>query len=630
SKVLKPTQSKKRKVAKGGTVTATAEEQKLKKVRGRRGLLSSLKEFPLDVLFEIFGHLHPVDLLHLARTTKEIRGIISHSHRRFSSSFFRVTDSHSILGLPDLPPDLCEPQYANLAFDGHCHNCFATPVQTVIWSARTRMCKKCIQDNFVAGEYVASVTGLDRTLLSLVPSLNADIPTGRRSRWRQLFYSIDLATKLRKKCEDFMVDSVLQHRDPGFMEWRQHKAEEVAELNDHAQLCATWAANRSNDRINELDEARRLRREAIVQRLTALGWGDEIPLHGHEFDCHKLVKQPRQLTDRIWKNIESSLVELLTGLKKERLEQERRNIVKERRLLAVQVYHKYRDTFPSDVLFPPKVDMIRTEPFRAVIEDTPVHPEEKVTEESFAAALLHVPQFSDDWRRSKDKELLQIMKKTSPQSVEADLQLASTFFACSDYGTSEPIGYPRILFTAAPTVLSYRHDGWDGEGDQPLRDCLREEAWNDASVIRFNNTASRIVRSVLLACGLDPDVTTTSELDEIDPVMECLNCNHDVQGRFVMRWIQTVRLAKSSPFRLDPRYFQTTHHCGLRATWKCLTRDEELLAEVKEKEFFDKTNFEYTNWQAIFCCKLCDQPKAKFLSMKEHLKTACVIIFSRM
>jgi hypothetical protein len=53
-----------------------AEDQKIKRVRGRRGILSSLREFPLDVVAEIFGHLNPIDLINLSRTTKEIRGAL--------------------------------------------------------------------------------------------------------------------------------------------------------------------------------------------------------------------------------------------------------------------------------------------------------------------------------------------------------------------------------------------------------------------------------------------------------------------------------------------------------------------------------------------------------------------------
>ncbi|KAJ7475853.1 hypothetical protein FB451DRAFT_259590 [Mycena latifolia] len=596
---------KRRKVA----TVAKAEDQKLKKVRGRRGLLSSLKEFPLDVLFEIFGHLNPMDLLNLSRTTKEIRGILM-----VRSSAFIWKDSRSrVQGLPDLPPDLLEPQYANLAFDGHCHKCFAIPVQTIIWRARTRMCKKCIQENFVASGYqLITATDLDQSLVCLVPSFEENRPGGRHNSGRTIqLYSIDLATKLREESEDFIVNGVLQRSDPAFLGWRQQKIKEAEDLNVHAELCGIWAANRTNDRSIELDVARRLRREAIVERLTALGWGDEIPFHHRVFSGHKLVKQPKELTDRIWKNIEAPLVELLTDLKKTRLRQERQKIIKARRLLAAQMYNEFRAALGPDALLPPKVDVIRSVPFRAVIEDTPVHPEEEVTQESFAAAILQLPQFSEDWKRSKDEELLQIMKKALPDSAEADLQLATTFFSCSAgaHSSPEPIGYPRILITSAPILLSSYDPPWDptGDQDQPLKFCFGQEVWNGNNVIRFHERAFRIMRSVLIACGLDPDVTTTAEMNEIDPAIECLNCSNDSQGRLVMRWIETA-----------------SHSCGEKekATWKCLTREEELLVEEQENANFSKYMDSYDiAWQEIFCCKFCDHPRATISRLKTHMAT---------
>ncbi|KAF7374985.1 hypothetical protein MSAN_00384600 [Mycena sanguinolenta] len=156
---------KRRKVAK--TTDPASEDQKIKRVRGRRGILSSLREFPLDIVAEIFGHLNPMDLLNLARTTKEIRGILM---SRSSAFIWKESRSH-VEGLPDLPPDLCEPQYANLCFSTHCHQCLAIPISTIVWSARTRLCKKCIEARFGNLECVTEKTKLEFNLLrSLVPS----------------------------------------------------------------------------------------------------------------------------------------------------------------------------------------------------------------------------------------------------------------------------------------------------------------------------------------------------------------------------------------------------------------------------------------------------------------------------
>ncbi|KAJ7786579.1 hypothetical protein B0H16DRAFT_1876573 [Mycena metata] len=569
----------------------TDGEQKLKKVRGRRGSLSSLKEFPLDVLFEVFGLLSPKDLINLARTTKEIRGILMNR-----SNAFIWKDSRSrVEGLPELPPDLKEPGYASLAFDGHCHKCLTTPVQTVIWIARMRLCKKCLPEEFVAWSTLAAEVELEEELATLVPSFE-ERHRARRYSWRtSVYYSLSLARKLKEETASYRSEGTLQKKTPEYSEWFKAKSDEMNEMRAHAKLCTAWLETRKSDRTEELDEARRLRREAIVERLTALGWGEEIPHHRAAMANHKLVKQPKELTDRIWKNIEAPLVEFLIDSKKKRLELAHHRIIKERRILASAVYKKFQ-TFPADTIFPPKHDMISTEPFRTIIEDSPTNPEVKLTEESFDAALLHVPNFSAEWRRSKDQELVELMKKTSPNSTEADLHLATTFFAGSI--RSQAIGYPRILVSSAATAL----DLWDEPNS--LRAALREDSWNANGLIRFHEQAFSNARAVVEACGLDPDVTTAAEMEEINPAMECVNCYDEYHGRQIMRWINT-----------------TIHSCSA-PSWRCLNADDELRVQAQEKEAFPSTLFGHWTWQDDFCCKFCeDYRPTDYYQLKKHFET---------
>ena len=66
---------------------------------------------------QIFGRLLPLDLLHLARTTRAFRRVLMHK----SSIFVWKAARENVSGIPDCPTDLSEPQWANLAFDTHCH-----------------------------------------------------------------------------------------------------------------------------------------------------------------------------------------------------------------------------------------------------------------------------------------------------------------------------------------------------------------------------------------------------------------------------------------------------------------------------------------------------------------------------
>ena len=66
--------SKRRKlVAEGPTNSVQADRGR---IRGRRGHLKLMTEIPFDILYEIFGHLDPIDLLHLSWSTRTLNSIV--------------------------------------------------------------------------------------------------------------------------------------------------------------------------------------------------------------------------------------------------------------------------------------------------------------------------------------------------------------------------------------------------------------------------------------------------------------------------------------------------------------------------------------------------------------------------
>ena len=106
--------------------------------RRRKATLQGLPTLPVDLLHEvspisinafyrtlsfntiwnqIFSHLDPLDLLHLARSTKAFRSFLLNKN---AIGIWRSAREH-IEGLPPCPPYLSEPAYANLAFSPYCH-----------------------------------------------------------------------------------------------------------------------------------------------------------------------------------------------------------------------------------------------------------------------------------------------------------------------------------------------------------------------------------------------------------------------------------------------------------------------------------------------------------------------------
>ena len=52
------------------------DQTNYKRVKGKRGHLKMITEMPMDILLEIFCQLEPIDLLHLSRASKSLRGIL--------------------------------------------------------------------------------------------------------------------------------------------------------------------------------------------------------------------------------------------------------------------------------------------------------------------------------------------------------------------------------------------------------------------------------------------------------------------------------------------------------------------------------------------------------------------------
>ncbi|KAG1766312.1 hypothetical protein EDD22DRAFT_774197 [Suillus occidentalis] len=104
------------KVAQGSeSLLVEAQDTKPFRSRARKGGLSLLPTVSLDVLFEIFGFLKPLDLLSLARTSKAFQNLLM---RKLNTFIWRASRS-LIPNLPECPAYLRGPQHAFLAFDPH-------------------------------------------------------------------------------------------------------------------------------------------------------------------------------------------------------------------------------------------------------------------------------------------------------------------------------------------------------------------------------------------------------------------------------------------------------------------------------------------------------------------------------
>ncbi|KAG5642398.1 hypothetical protein DXG03_002830 [Asterophora parasitica] len=167
---------------------------------------------------------------------------------------------------------------------------------------------------------------------------------------------------------------------------------------------------------------------ARIEHVIKCSWGEEVALHEARSSkrswCrlsalseHKLVKQPRELTDQIWGNIKAAVIEFMENVKAERLEWEYMATVNNRGKVLLEVLKNYASSLPLDSVLPPLADVADLPSFRSIIEDTPI--EEDVLEAHFDEPMLSFPEIVETWRTSKDAELVAMLK--AGDEIEAEV-----------------------------------------------------------------------------------------------------------------------------------------------------------------------------------------------------------------
>ncbi|KAL1705636.1 hypothetical protein EV121DRAFT_203185 [Schizophyllum commune] len=99
---------------------------------------------PLDILFEIFKLVDPVDLLHLSHANKALRSTLL---RKSCKWIWEYSVKHYRTPIPPCMDDrLPLPQYINLLFTQNCFECGSSKGKHALWCFFDRLCSNCLQE----------------------------------------------------------------------------------------------------------------------------------------------------------------------------------------------------------------------------------------------------------------------------------------------------------------------------------------------------------------------------------------------------------------------------------------------------------------------------------------------------
>ncbi|RDB29356.1 hypothetical protein Hypma_016115 [Hypsizygus marmoreus] len=614
SGAARPSRARKKRKLDASTLGPDSEEHDLElskkpqKKRRKQGRLAALIDMPIDVLFEIFGHLRPYDLLKLSRMTKEFRSMLMHksSLSVWKAALAQVPD------LPPCPPGMTEPQWVNLVFDPHCHFCLTPGVRIIEWRLRMRICAKCIKQHtreaFIIKSFPAELDDVEYFLPEKF------IPTRAGKKHRRGY----LISEYNRVKSEYEALEGPEARQAYIVERRRI----MAEIEAHSDLCETWAQNQIEDRSLELQQLRDERFRAIVKELEALGWGQDIAgiRRPDSLADHELVRKPQRLTKRIWNRIQGPIIEFMENIRVKRLAREFAELVVERKSSAVKVLRAYKNArLPVTDVYPEGIDFCDFGPVKAVLESPA---DVTVDESSFSEVVPLIPQLIDEWRKSIDtlfmrklrveearlrqiallwgvlgssyydseeEEYIRLPVTTmNDEETTAKMKLASAVFRCNScrqfYDTSsdadefdeqfdnvEPLFYPKVLGHLCLTRKAYPFWSWDPPPDSVRKlenyDKMRR-AWSPQA-LRLDRTLGSYVETLVELAGLDPHTTTAEQMNELEVWFACRDCVAELEPEDD----NSPAIAFAFGWR-DALVHHAEMHSIVQPTWQLLDHEE--------------------------------------------------------
>ncbi|KAG2156687.1 uncharacterized protein EDB93DRAFT_927123 [Suillus bovinus] len=489
---------------------------------------------PLDVLFEIFWYLHPLDLVHLTRVSKQFRLFLL-SCRKAKSIWTGALKR--VDRLPQCPSYLSEPAYANLLFWPFCHRCHSS-CDVIQWELRIRCCDGCTTEMLISREmlplFIDHLNCLD--VEQLVPmSVMCSAGPCVRHRDNTCRKPLTVAShadvnKLNRQYK-FVKDSPLLN------DLIIHREKVTQEIYQHAALCRIWEAEVADRRRKELVDQRK---RDVIEKLKSLGLGDELEsLRSDasvlkEFD-NLVVRQDQELTDS---SCQVSLLRLQNFLE-----------IRRARRLTVLLQDRFKNlavvasdmtkTFKNDKtntlkVFPQAIDICLLSEVRCMI-DVP----EVMSTEAFVDALtLRLPHLFLAWNRQVTEQLADLVR-AQLCGIDNDvdpLKLAALVFRCSNCR----------LYVTYPSALAHpclRAKTFDKPWVQPPmettalgRTMSLVEVYEKAAIEAFetypwNCTVleaggyTKRIRNLFQVLGRDPNSTTVDDLESCPIRVTCKSCS---------------------------------------------------------------------------------------------------------
>ncbi|KAJ7651696.1 hypothetical protein DFH06DRAFT_1475710 [Mycena polygramma] len=554
---------------------------------------------PVDILFEIFGLLDPYDVLRLARVTKPFRRLLLH---KSASGVWRAARENLTPSMPDRPPGMSEPAWIHLVFDTQCHFCSTKGLRVVDWRLRVRTCAKCIKMHTrvsVPMPYGGS-NDIEVLIQSMIPQSGKKNPT---------YLTRDYEATAAK----YRALGTPEARNAFVTEQR----EIVNEIGIHAQRCEKQAA--------------------IIERLIGLGYKDDIERmeYPHDLKHHEEFTRAQRLTERVWKNIQGTLVAVVEQSKQKRLA---RLGFSERSKPIVRLFQQYKNShLPYAEIMPGPVELCRFKQVKVILDSPPA--DGKIDETHFLSCgapssmtsstdgeNIYTYDFCTMSPRAEDKEDRMQFQDTIPAI------LRPIVFVCDnctppewdsigidplyfDRAVAEPLYYPEVLDHHCLTRNLSHHDRTQSTDSlRHLEHYDRDrQSWN-CRILSVEKSLGRIFAAIIDLAG-GSSTMGALDMDRLDMWFACMKptCLRGRGYNSSDQWAQACNWRNAVKHHAE-------HHPDEEVDFATMTSFEvdfcrSRLVPLDEQVVLRK------DWLCAHCRDLPgEQPAAVIDAVKEHLK----------
>ncbi|KAH9942438.1 uncharacterized protein BXZ73DRAFT_74695 [Epithele typhae] len=480
---------------------------------------------PMEILYEILALLHPRDLLSLARANKDFRATVLARNMEKTWRNARLCQT----GLPAPPSHMSEPAFADLLFSPHCHNCFKNGEFTIFCEFFVRYCGICRPAMLVSPEKAL----LDFPKLAdrqgrVYGTLEQMAPTCT-TQWKKGFSQ----SRVYHKPE---VDSL------------REKLSRLQTLKDKKTFTAerqAYVQQRAQERQQKLIDA-------IRGKLSAEGWVEEIDCMSNAqwLQLCQLdeVKTAKEVGPKVWKRIREPCLKFIDDIRFVRMVRENGGL-KQRRvdclMTALKDLRRTRQVRGAGFQLSGRFgDLFKHPDVRKAILDVETH---KTLEDLTVELNNILPAIEAEWATQLTATYTGLfrrrLKGTAAASAENPFELALATFECTS-SYCDGLRWPQIVDhshckerievdrTAGAVNAAYaRH----AQAYLSRRHYEIDEQSFDGRGVYINRDGLRAARTIIAACGFDPDSATHADLDASRARLRCRLCAHIVKQE-VFTW----------------------------------------------------------------------------------------------